>query len=78
MAFSIRSLSVLAYANGFTLWHYKTGADPLDAVRRSGFFADAADMLASGDIMMVSANQGASILCIAATERGGVDAQPLT
>jgi hypothetical protein len=25
MAFAIRNLSVLAYANGFTLWHYKSG-----------------------------------------------------
>jgi len=77
MAFSVRSLSVLAYANGFTLWHYKTGADPLEAIRRSGFFADAADMLASGDIMMVSARQGASILCITETEHGDVNAHPL-
>jgi hypothetical protein len=27
MAFSLRNLSVLAYANGFTLWHYKAGND---------------------------------------------------
>lgn len=77
MAFSIRSLSVLAYANGFTLWHYKTGADPLDAVRCSGFFADAADMLAGGDIVMVSGHDSANILCIAATEQGEVEARPL-
>ena len=30
MAFAIRNLSVLAYANGFTLWHYKAGKDRLD------------------------------------------------
>ena len=29
MAFTIRNLSVLAYANGFTLWHYKAGSDRL-------------------------------------------------
>jgi len=33
MAFAIRNLSVLAYANGFTLWHYKAGRDRLDRVR---------------------------------------------
>ncbi len=27
MAFQTKDLSVLAYANGFTLWHYTT-ADP--------------------------------------------------
>ena len=32
MAFAIRNLSVLAYANGFTLWHYKAGKDRLEQV----------------------------------------------
>jgi len=32
MAFAIRNLSVLAYANGFTLWHYKAGKDRLPQV----------------------------------------------
>ena len=33
MAFAIRNLSVLAYANGFTLWHYKAGNDRLERWR---------------------------------------------
>ena len=49
MAFVIRNLSVLAYANGFTLWHYKAGRDPLSHVQTVDFFADAADMLSEGD-----------------------------
>ena len=69
MAFAIRNLSVLAYANGFTLWHYKAGRDALNQVEKSGFFADAGDMLAEGDMMMVSAPDGGRILTIAA---GGV------
>jgi hypothetical protein len=65
MAFAIRNLSVLAYANGFTLWHYQAGRDPLEQVERRDFFADAADMLAQGDLMMVSATDGGRILCVA-------------
>lgn len=64
MAFAIRNLSVLAYANGFTLWHYRTGKERLEEVGADGFFAEAADMLAAGDIMMVSAADGARILCV--------------
>lgn len=64
MAFSIRSLSVLAYANGFTLWHYKAGVDGLDAVTAPGFFEDERSMFAPGDIMMVSASEGARVLCV--------------
>lgn len=65
MAFAIRNLSVLAYANGFTLWHYRASNERLEAVSARAFFADAQDMLAAGDIMMVSAADGARILCVA-------------
>ena len=72
MAFSIRNLSVLAYANGFTLWHYKAGRDRLEQVEARDFFADATDMLAEGDMMMVSAVDGGRILSIAPCETGEV------
>lgn len=61
MAFSIRNLSVLAYAQGFTLWHYKAGAIPLAVVAKPGFFDAAADMLATGDMVMMSARDGGSL-----------------
>jgi hypothetical protein len=77
MAFAIRNLSVLAYANGFTLWHYKAGGDPLDQVQAQDFFADAADMLADGDMMMVSAADGGRILSVAAGLDGDLAANPL-
>jgi hypothetical protein len=64
MSFALRNLCVLAYANGFTLWHYKAGADPLDDVTGQGFFADAADMLSSGDMIMISARDGGRIAAI--------------
>ena len=65
MTFSLRNLSVLAYANGFTLWHYKAGETALAAVNTPGFFAAAEDMLATGDMLMVSASDGAGMLCVA-------------
>ncbi len=64
MAFAIRSLSVLAYANGFTLWHYKAGGDTLADIGGPGFFAEAADMLAAGDVMMISATAGGRIASV--------------
>jgi hypothetical protein len=72
MAFAIRNLSVLAYANGFTLWHYKAGRDQLEAVELRDFFADAADMLAEGDLMMISAADGGRVLCVAPGVAGEV------
>jgi hypothetical protein len=77
MAFAIRNLSVLAYANGFTLWHYRGGTERLADIRTDTFFGDAADMLASGDILMVSAAEGAQILCVAGLAAGpGAAAKP--
>ncbi|MBV8398190.1 MAG: hypothetical protein JOZ58_12660 [Acetobacteraceae bacterium] len=64
MAFTIRNLSVLAYANGFTLWHYKTG-DERALVEMPGYFADAADMLAVGDMMMLADGTGPRVVAVA-------------
>ncbi len=70
MAFSIRRLSVLAYANGFTLWHYKGAGDGLSDAAAPGFFNEAADMLAPGDMLMVSGSQGARMLAVAKAQAG--------
>ena len=70
MSFAVRNLSVLAYANGFTLWHYKSGGDSLREVSQPGYFDDAIDMLACGDMMMVSTSTGGQMLCVAASEHG--------
>jgi hypothetical protein len=77
MPFAIRNLSVLSYAQGFTLWHYRAGAARLDDVANPGFFDDAADMLAVGDMMMVSGADGGRILCVA-TSGQRVQTAPLS
>jgi hypothetical protein len=77
MAFAIRDLSVLAYANGFTLWHYKTGKDSLLDVARDNFFVDASDMVAAGDMVMVSGTGGARVLCVAEADVNKVLTGPM-
>jgi hypothetical protein len=78
MAFAVRNLSVLAYANGFTLWHYKSGKDRLEAVSSSNYLADAADMLTAGDLIMVTAADGARILCVTLADIETVVTAPLS
>lgn len=51
MALTLSNLSVLAYANNFTLWHYTT-AD--DAVTGGGYFNNAADMMNVGDLIIAN------------------------
>ena len=68
MDFAVRDLSVLAYAQGFTLWHYRAGALGLDRVAASRFFDDAGDMFAVGDMVLVSAAEGGRVLFVTGTE----------
>jgi hypothetical protein len=55
MPFASRELSVLAYANGFTLWHYRT-SDPVPAILAPGgrYFAAADELLRPGDQILLS------------------------
>jgi hypothetical protein len=78
MAFAIRDLSVLAYANGFTLWHYKAGDETRADIAGENFFADASDMMAGGDLVMISGTGGCRVLCIAQADAGMVRSAPLS
>ncbi|MGH6917856.1 MAG: hypothetical protein ACREJ0_09140 [Geminicoccaceae bacterium] len=60
MAYAPNNLSALAYANGFTLWHYKT-PDPAIEVDTAGYFNGAASMLRAGDFIMANANTGGTV-----------------
>lgn len=51
MAFKSSDLSVLAYANNFTLWHYTT-TDA--AVTGGGYFNAASDMVRVNDLIITS------------------------
>ncbi|WP_374374793.1 hypothetical protein [Dongia sp.] len=52
MSFNAQDLSVLAYANGFTHWHYRT-RDSLEQIM-SGYFAGAAELLRAGDQITIT------------------------
>jgi len=69
MSFSLRNLSVLAYANGFTLWHYKTPQDTVPDTKTPGYFADAADLMAAGDLVMLTTPTAGHIATVTGTGR---------
>jgi hypothetical protein len=81
MAFKSRNLSVLAYANGFTLWHYTT-PDPAADVDTAGYFNAAADMVRVGDMVLANVDTdgapASGIFLINANAAGVVDAADLT
>ncbi len=51
MAYIASDLSVLAYANNFTLWHYATTDS---SVVTAGYFNSAAGMLRVNDLLIVN------------------------
>ena len=81
MAYSHDDLSVLAYANGFTLWHYTT-TDSAATADTTGYFNRAADMLRVGDMILAnvdtSGTAGAGIFLVNSNSGGVVDVANLT
>jgi hypothetical protein len=81
MAYNPHDLSVLAYANGFTLWHYTTTDDAAtsDTV---GYFNKAADMLRVGDIIIANVDTdgtpGGGFFLVRSNSGGVVDITNLT
>lgn len=78
MAYASKDLSVLAYANGFTLWHYAT-ADRAADVAAGGYFNAAGDLLRTGDMILLNsggdaptASVAATIVVVAGTDKGAV------
>lgn len=71
MTFQTKDLSVLAYANRFTLWHYTTE----DSGFPGGYFNEAHTMLRAGDIILVNFKRDgprAAMLLVAAAQDGAV------
>ena len=52
--FRNKDLSVIAYANGWTLWQYYA-EDSLEAVMVDGYFDKVSHLCATGDIMIIVA-----------------------
>lgn len=79
--FAVRNLSVLSYAQGFTLWHYRGGEGvTLEEVSTPGFFDPAADgIVSSGDMILVSTRNGGRVLFVEHSKAGeGVTTAPLS
>lgn len=74
------NLSVLAYANGFTLWHYVTDDTKLE-LESEGYFDRAYDRLRAGDMLYVNFmdfGPAATIVMIKSTNNGRVTIGNLT
>ena len=60
MAFQNKNLSVIAYANGFTLWHYASADEALATITASGYFNNVKTLMNNGDIVIICASDNTS------------------
>ena len=71
MQFEAKRLHVLAYAAGVTSWVYKLAEDELlPACHTPGHFDPAAEMLAQGDLILLTGPDGAALRTVGIQERG--------
>lgn len=64
MPFSSERLSVVAYADGFTLWHYRAGPDTRAQIGTTGYFAPAGHMVRAGDLVIAGAADGTALMVL--------------
>lgn len=63
MAFRNMNLSVIAYANNWTLWHYKT-QDKMSEIDMDYFPKDIVRLMAVGDMIIINSCDGNYIKAI--------------
>lgn len=66
MAFQHKNLSVIAYANGFTMWHYKT-EDQLEGLL-DGYFDSASDLMNKNDMLVLNCGDQNCIMFVESIE----------
>lgn len=67
MAFQNKNLSVIAYANGFTLWHYAAATDAIATITAAGYFNSVKTLMNAGDIVFINASDKTGIRAISVT-----------
>ncbi len=72
MAYKANDLSVLSYANGFTLWHYVSASDTSATLAGANYFDSASDLVNAGDLIVAFGSDGSSLLRVSAVSAGSV------
>ncbi len=75
---SLNNLSVLAYANGFTLWHLKYQKNGKELINKPDFFNGAFDLVRTGDLIVVVCLDGVFIAAVGLVEDGKVSTSTLS
>ena len=69
MAYKNKDMSVIAYVNGFTLWHYKTNVDTTkDILENPQYFGMIYTLCHAGDIIILNSKDETAFLVIDSVE----------
>ncbi|MCL2748637.1 MAG: hypothetical protein FWE50_01025, partial [Alphaproteobacteria bacterium] len=60
MSFQNKNLSVIAYANGFTLWHY-AATETVSSITATGYFNPVRTLMNVGDIVIINGSDNTAI-----------------
>ncbi|MBD5400142.1 hypothetical protein HDR61_00100 [bacterium] len=66
MAFQNKNLSVIAYANGFTLWHYVSD-EKIAAITTAGYFDSVKTLMNIGDVIIINATDNTALRKVGVT-----------
>ena len=81
MSLDIKKLSVVSYANGFTIWHYKTETDKMEVVKgekinknakEKGYFDSVESILIENDLIITTALDTTQFLIVSENKNGKV------
>lgn len=61
MAFKHKNFNIIAYANGFTLWHYSSNEETLEEIEQDNYFGTVYELMNSGDIIIIAGKTGTGI-----------------
>lgn len=61
MAFENKNLSVIAYASGFTLWHYVNHKELLKDICSDGYFDKVYTLMNIGDMIIINGQDTSGI-----------------
>ena len=65
MAFQNKNIAVIAYANGFTIWHYKTTDSIIDIEKNNTYFPkQMCDLFKTGDMIIITSGFDCYMRCI--------------
>ena len=65
-------MSVIAYANGFTLWHYSSSDNTLAEIETDGYFNPVHLLCNVGDIIVINATDTTGMRRIVSIDDGQV------